>query len=93
MVSNVRTHVLSLYRDFLRHGNKFASYNFKTYTIRRSRDAFRAHQNETDPSVISQLISKAEHDLNVVKRQAAISNLYTSGEHLVVEKNIKPRSI
>ncbi|CAO3612273.1 unnamed protein product [Cunninghamella blakesleeana] len=92
--ANTRSHVLSLYRNFLRHGNKFASYNFKAYTIRRSKDAFRSHQHESDPKVISQLISKAEHDLNIVKRQAAISNLYTTGDHLVIEKAaIKPRSL
>ncbi|KAI8376359.1 uncharacterized protein BYT42DRAFT_498190 [Radiomyces spectabilis] len=81
-----RTHVLSLYRNFLRYGNKFASYNFRDYAIRRSRDAFRAHQNETNPDKINQLIQKAETELQVVKRQATISQLYTRGDRLVVEK-------
>ncbi|ORX63010.1 hypothetical protein DM01DRAFT_1314752 [Hesseltinella vesiculosa] len=80
-----RAHVLSLYRNLLRHGNKFASYNFRKYAVRRSRDAFRQHQQEADPAVVSQLIKKAEHDLNVVRRQAAISQLYTTGDHLVLE--------
>ncbi|CEI96528.1 hypothetical protein G6F70_007280 [Rhizopus microsporus] len=77
--------VLSLYRQFLRHGKKFASYNFRDYTIRRSKDGFRANMNETDPEKITALLEKAKHDLDVVKRQAAISQMYTRGEHLVVE--------
>ncbi|CAO0800436.1 unnamed protein product [Mucor circinelloides] len=77
--------VLSLYRNFLRHGNKFSSYNFRDYTIRRSRDAFRANMTETSPEKIATFITKAEQELAVVKRQAAISQMYTTGEHLVVE--------
>jgi hypothetical protein len=77
--------VLSLYRNFIRYGNKYSSYNFREYTIRRSRDAFRQHMNETQPEKISQFIQKAEQELQVVKRQAAISQMYTTGEHLVVE--------
>ncbi|KAI9356921.1 hypothetical protein BD770DRAFT_389576 [Pilaira anomala] len=79
------TKVLSLYRNFIRHGHKFSSYNFRDYTVRRSRDAFRANMNETSPDKISAAIAKAEQELAVVKRQAAISQMYTTGEHLVVE--------
>lgn len=82
--------VLSLYRNFIRHGNKFSSYNFRDYTIRRSRDAFRANMTETSPEKIAAFITKAEQELAVVKRQAAISQMYTTGEHLVVET---PRKI
>ncbi|CEP15276.1 hypothetical protein [Parasitella parasitica] len=77
--------VLSLYRDFIRHGSKFSSYNFRDYTLRRSRDAFRANMTETSPEKIGSFIAKAEQELAVVKRQAAISQMYTTGEHLVVE--------
>ncbi|KAL0091087.1 NADH dehydrogenase 1 alpha subcomplex subunit 6 NDUFA6 [Phycomyces blakesleeanus] len=79
-------HVLSLYRNFIRFGNRFQSYNFKDYTIRRARDAFHENKLETDPSKITQFIRKAEHDLEVVKRQAAISTLYATGDRLVIEK-------
>lgn len=77
--------VLSLYRNFIRHGHKFSSYNFRDYTIRRSRDAFKAHMNESSPEKIAEFIKVAEQELQVVKRQAAISQMYTTGEHLVVE--------
>ncbi|KAI7876942.1 hypothetical protein K492DRAFT_172085 [Lichtheimia hyalospora FSU 10163] len=87
-----RTQVLSLYRNFLRYGNKFSSYNFRDYAVRRSRDAFRANANEADPEKIAAMISKAEKELEIVKRQALISTLYTTGEKLVVETTVKPRA-
>ncbi|KAI8638414.1 hypothetical protein BD408DRAFT_351860 [Parasitella parasitica] len=77
--------VLSLYRNFIRHGNKFSSYNFRDYTLRRSRDSFRSNMTETSPEKIATFVAKAEQELAVVKRQAAISQMYTTGEHLVVE--------
>ncbi|GAA5807139.1 hypothetical protein MFLAVUS_000490 [Mucor flavus] len=84
-MSAPNTKVLSLYRNFIRHGNKFSSYNFRDYTVRRSRDAFRANMTETSSEKIASFIAKAEQELAVVKRQAAISQMYTNGEHLVVE--------
>lgn len=85
MAASTSPKVLSLYRSFIRHGNKFAAYNFRDYTLRRSRDAFRANMNETSPEKIAAFIEKAETDLAVVRRQAAISQMYSTGEHLVVE--------
>ncbi|KAI8981866.1 hypothetical protein BDF20DRAFT_817350 [Mycotypha africana] len=81
--------VLSLYRQFIRHGNKFATYNFREYTLRRSHDAFRANMKETSPEKISEFIAKAENDLAVVKRQSAISQMFSSGDPLVVEAGPK----
>ncbi|GAA5938396.1 Isd11p [Sporobolomyces koalae] len=36
-----RTHLLALYKEQLRVANSFASYNFKQYFVRRTRDKFR----------------------------------------------------
>lgn len=86
-----RAQVLSLYRDFQRYGRKLTQYNFREYAIRRSRDAFHEHASETDPEKIKALIQKAEKELQIVRRQAVISTLYTTGEKLVVEKPIPAR--
>ncbi|KAF9349923.1 hypothetical protein BGX26_011847 [Mortierella sp. AD094] len=84
-----RSQVLGLYRSLLHHSSRFASYNFRDYAIRRTRDGFHAAKNETDPEKIQDLIHKAQQQLEVVKRQALISQLY-SGEKLVLEtKNQK----
>ncbi|KAF9155743.1 hypothetical protein BG015_008778 [Linnemannia schmuckeri] len=65
-----RSQVLTLYKDLLHHSSKFAAYNFRDYA--------------TDPAKIEALIRKAEQQLEVVKRQSVISQLY-GGEKLVVE--------
>ncbi|KAF9438859.1 hypothetical protein BGZ76_003884 [Entomortierella beljakovae] len=79
-----RSQVLGLYRSLLHHSSRFAAYNFRDYAIRRTRDAFHAAKNETDPEKIQSLIHKAQQQLEVVKRQSLISQLY-SGEKLVLE--------
>ncbi|KAF8925232.1 hypothetical protein EDD21DRAFT_360692 [Dissophora ornata] len=79
-----RSQVLGLYRSLLHHSSKFAAYNFRDYAVRRTRDAFHAAKNETDPEKIQVLIHKAQQQLEVVKRQSLISRLY-SGQKLVVE--------
>lgn len=81
-----KAHVISLYRQFLRNGNKFGAYNFRDYAIRRARDGFRTHMNETNPEKINQCIAKAEQDLKVVQRQASISSMFSTGDKLVVEQ-------
>ncbi|KAF9080237.1 LYR motif-containing protein 4 [Mortierella sp. AM989] len=79
-----RSEVLGLYRSLLHHSSRFASYNFRDYAIRRTRDAFHAAKYETDPEKIQLLINKAKQQLETVKRQSLISQLY-SGEKLVLE--------
>ncbi|GJJ73449.1 LYR motif-containing protein 4 [Entomortierella parvispora] len=84
-----RSQVLGLYRSLLHHSSRFAAYNFRDYAVRRTRDAFHAAKSETDPEKIKSLISRAERELEVVKRQSKISQLY-AGEKLVLEtKNQK----
>lgn len=89
----VQSEVLALYRDFMRYGRKFPTYNFRDYTIRRARDAFKAHAGETDPDKIQALIQKAKQDLEVVKRQVIVGSLYTHGQKLVVETQVSRRTI
>ncbi|KAI1310273.1 LYR motif-containing protein 4 [Mortierella claussenii] len=79
-----RSQVLGLYRSLLHHSSRFAAYNFRDYALRRTRDAFHAAKNETDPEKIQALIHKAHQQLEIVKRQSLISQLY-SGEKLVLE--------
>ncbi|KAF9583442.1 LYR motif-containing protein 4 [Lunasporangiospora selenospora] len=79
-----RSQVLGLYRSLLHHSSKFAAYNFRDYAVRRTRDAFHAAKNETDPAKIEALITKGKEQLEVVRRQSLISQLY-GGEKLIVE--------
>ncbi|OTA80840.1 hypothetical protein M434DRAFT_85985 [Hypoxylon sp. CO27-5] len=74
----------SLYRQLLRQGEQFQSYNFREYAKRRTRDAFREHVNEQDPREIQSLIQKGLKELQVMKRQTVISKFYQL-DRLVVE--------
>merc|ERR1711879_317178 len=47
--------VFSLYRNLLRQGRSFNSYQFSHYVIRRTKDEFRRHAGESDPMVIKEL--------------------------------------
>jgi len=76
---------ISLYRSLLRQSNRFAAYNFREYFKRRTRDTFREHRGEQDEAKTRELLAKARKDLEVLKRQAVISQFYQI-EKLVVEK-------
>lgn len=76
--------VLALYREMIREAQKFSGYNYRTYTLRRVRDAFRENRSETNPELIAGYIKKAEENLQIIKRQATISQLYKEPK-LVIE--------
>ncbi|XP_073532773.1 LYR motif-containing protein 4 isoform X3 [Phyllobates terribilis] len=69
MASSSRTQVLSLYKVLLRESQKFNSYNYRTYAIRRVRDAFREKKNVDDFHEIQSLMYRAKENLEVIQRQ------------------------
>jgi hypothetical protein len=80
----VMNQALTLYRDLLRYSSRLASYNFRQYAIRRVRDGFLANRNISELGKIEAEISKGLEQLEVVKRQSAISQMYKN-DRLVVE--------
>ncbi|KAF2197030.1 hypothetical protein GQ43DRAFT_444594 [Delitschia confertaspora ATCC 74209] len=76
--------VRSLYRSLLRQGRQFASYNFREYAKRRTRDAFKEHKNEAEERRIQDLMEKGKQELQMLKRQTVISQFYQF-DRLVVE--------
>ncbi|KAI1325677.1 hypothetical protein F5Y16DRAFT_256964 [Xylariaceae sp. FL0255] len=74
----------SLYRQLLRQGEQFSSYNFREYAIRRTKDAFRENAAVEDPRQIQDLIQKGLKELQVMKRQTVVSQFYQI-DKLVVE--------
>ena len=59
--------VRSLYRSLLRQSSQFANYNFRTYARRRTRDAFREHQQEREDRKIQELVQKGLKELQMMK--------------------------
>ncbi|XP_062953940.1 LYR motif-containing protein 4 isoform X4 [Cynocephalus volans] len=71
MAASSRAQVLDLYRAMLRESKHFSSYNYRTYAVRRIRDAFRENKNVKDPVEIQTLVNKAKRDLEIIRRQLA----------------------
>ncbi|KAM4685116.1 LYR motif-containing protein 4 isoform 1-T1 [Amazona ochrocephala] len=69
MAASSRAQVLRLYRALLRESQRFSSYNYRTYAIRRIRDAFRENKNIKDAEKIEELVNKAKANLEVIHRQ------------------------
>ncbi|KAF3930192.1 hypothetical protein ABW20_dc0101624 [Dactylellina cionopaga] len=76
--------VRTLYRSLLRTSSQFATYNFREYAKRRTRDAFRAHKAETDQRRIQELVQRGLKELNMLKRQTIVSSFYQL-DKLVIE--------
>ncbi|XP_069469562.1 LYR motif-containing protein 4 isoform X3 [Ambystoma mexicanum] len=88
MAAPSRTQVLSLYRALLRESAGFSAYNYRTYAIRRIRDAFKENRGVSDVQEMQKLVNKAKENLEVIKRQVAIGHLYSS-EKLIIERQEK----
>ncbi|XP_028824527.1 LYR motif-containing protein 4 isoform X3 [Denticeps clupeoides] len=69
MAASSKAQVLSLYRMLIKESKKFPSYNYRTYALRRVRDAFRENHKVDDPKVQEQLIRKAWDTLALIQRQ------------------------
>ncbi|GAB1211263.1 hypothetical protein ATERTT37_000376 [Aspergillus terreus] len=72
------------FRSLLRQSSQFSNYNFREYARRRTRDAFREHQNESEDRKIQELIQDGLQNLRMMKRQTVISQFYQM-DKLVVE--------
>ncbi|XP_036112856.1 LYR motif-containing protein 4 isoform X2 [Molossus molossus] len=79
MAASSRAQVLDLYRAMLRECKHFSAYNYRTYAIRRIRDAFRENKSAKDPVEIQTLVSKAKRDLGMIRRQGILSIVQREG--------------
>ncbi|KAK6418337.1 hypothetical protein LTR95_017211 [Oleoguttula sp. CCFEE 5521] len=75
---------LSLYRSLLRTSRQFASYNFREYAKRRTRDAFREHVGEKEERRVQELMQKGIKELQTLRRQTVVSQFFQL-DRLVVE--------
>ncbi|GIX68533.1 LYR motif-containing protein 4B [Caerostris darwini] len=80
--------VLRLYKELIREAGKFPSYMYRTYSLRRIKDAFREHKGETDNLKIDDLILYGRTNLDIIKRQVVIGQLYQEPES-VIEHHLK----
>lgn len=74
-----------LYKALLRHSSRFSDYNFREYSLRRTRDAFRQHMTETNVKEVNRLYYDGLNNLAIIKRQTAISQMFKS-DPVVIER-------
>jgi len=94
-----RSEVLRLYRKMLKYSSMFSDYNFREYSLARVKESFRENRlvglqkgicvltrNRflEDKEAITKAIEKAQKNLEMLQRQAQISQMY-KGERLVIE--------
>ncbi|XP_026753771.2 LYR motif-containing protein 4B [Galleria mellonella] len=79
-----KSQILSLYKQLMRESQKFPNYNFRSYALRRVRDAFKEAKNVTDPKLAVKEFNYAKENLDIIKRQVLIGEMYRT-EKLVIE--------
>ncbi|XP_047001583.1 LYR motif-containing protein 4 [Schistocerca americana] len=84
-MSSTRNVVLKLYKTMLREAEKFPSYNYRTYALRRIRASFRENKSQTNPAEIDKAIQYATDNLGAIRRQVVVGKLYST-EKLVIEE-------
>lgn len=72
---------LVLYRSLLRAATGFTNYNFRSYALRSVKDRFRANAGLTDATEIAAAMHEARTQLDLVKRQTLVSQLFPQGKH------------
>ncbi|EMR10199.1 hypothetical protein PNEG_01472 [Pneumocystis murina B123] len=88
----VRDQIISLYRSLLRNAKGLENYGFREYAIRRTKDAFQQHKNESDKQKIEELLQKGLRELRVLRRQSLIHYMYPS-EQLIIETKSEGKKI
>ncbi|XP_041669720.1 LYR motif-containing protein 4 [Cheilinus undulatus] len=83
MAASTRAQVISLYRMMLTESKKFPSYNYRTYALRRVRDAFRANRTIQDPETVQRLMLEGQQTLQLIQRQVAIGKMFETQKTVV----------
>ncbi|KAM4543607.1 LYR motif-containing protein 4 [Fundulus diaphanus] len=84
MAASSRSQVISLYKAMVKASSRFPSYNYRTYALRRVRDAFRANGKVEDPKAVEKLVEEGEQMLALIQRQVSIGQMY-GAQRTVVE--------
>ncbi|CED82825.1 Uncharacterized conserved protein BCN92 [Phaffia rhodozyma] len=78
----------TLYRSSLQASRQFASYNFRSYFVRRTKDQFKAIPSTTQPDILKAWFADRTNELETMKRSAVVNRMF-EGPKLVVERDLK----
>ncbi|KAJ2919727.1 hypothetical protein MD484_g715, partial [Candolleomyces efflorescens] len=73
----------------LRSSQSFSSYNFREYFKGKTKETFRAMQNETDPHKLRDMYAEAVKESTALRRGAIVNQLY-GGWKLSIEVEKEP---
>lgn len=65
------------FRSLLRQSSQFSAFNFRQYARRRTKDAFREHQNETEDRKVQELIQDGLQNLRMMKVSGGNARSYS----------------
>ncbi|XP_031621673.1 LYR motif-containing protein 4 [Contarinia nasturtii] len=82
--SVTKVQVLSIYKQLLRESQKFDSYSFRNYAVRRIKDTFKLNKSITQAIEVQKQYQIANENLGIIKRQVIIGKMYSS-DKLVIE--------
>ncbi|XP_077480438.1 LYR motif-containing protein 4 [Stigmatopora argus] len=83
MAAPSTSQVISLYRMLLRESYNFPSYNYRTYAVRRVRDAFRLHKHVDDPKKVESLLLEGRQSLALIQRQVLVGAMFQAPKTVV----------
>ncbi|XP_056306937.1 LYR motif-containing protein 4 [Danio aesculapii] len=89
MAASSREHVLSIYRLLLKESKKFPSYNYRTYALRRVRDAFRENRTVKEAQRVEELLNIARKNLAIIQRQVCVGQMYEAQKTVVEQEKQK----
>jgi hypothetical protein len=75
---------LRLYRELMREAGRFTDFSFRAYFQRRIRDGFHDAQHLENTAEIEARLARARIDLDMLRRQATLSQLYDAHVRLPV---------
>ncbi|CAF1248838.1 unnamed protein product [Rotaria magnacalcarata] len=84
-MNSTKRATLTLYKQLFRECHKFSLYNYREYFVRRVREDFRKNRNLQDPTKIAEVLKYAQENLEVIKRQVIVGNLYTPKQRSIIE--------
>ena len=85
MATVSRAHVVGLYRDMIRASKLFTNYNFREYALRSVRERFRDASAISGESAVLQAYQEGRVQLDMLRRQSAVSQLFPHREKHAME--------
>jgi len=78
-----RAPTLQLYREMLRASRGFTNYNFREYALRKVRSGFQENAMLTDGDAVRQAYQEGRVQLQMLKRQSVITQLFPQEKHVM----------